>query len=156
MPDKEYYSPPSTPPSHPLYGGLEAEIVATMQSSSKDHRTIRKKVGEPCSLFPFCFALMLDQALARDGFRCMITGLIDRTSYEHYAELKHQHSDGYVTVKTCHILNELVVQGIDKDKITTRDKVCTVVRVLHCLFLLPITPDILCHWGCGHPVAVWT
>lgn len=55
----------------------------------------------PCSLF--------NQALARDGYRCMITGMIDETSLGNCVDLQAiQEHDGTsdVTIQTAHILNE--------------------------------------------------
>ena len=83
--------------------------------------------------------LTFDQALARDGFRCMVTGMFDDTSLNKSAELRsiHESLDGGmpITVETCHILNESTTQGIG-----TGDK-STVVncRVLHNSFSSPIT-----------------
>ena len=62
----------------------------------------------PCSLF--------NQALARDGYRCMITGMIDETSLGNCVDLQAiQEHDGTsdVTIQTAHILNEPTMQGTD-------------------------------------------
>ena len=57
---------------------------------------------------------MLDQAFARDGFRCMITGMLDTTSLKRSAELrcnKDLVGGVHVSVVTSHILNESMAQG---------------------------------------------
>ena len=59
---------------------------------------------------------MFNQALARDGYRCMITGMIDETSLRHCADLRTIQKRGgtnAVTVQTAHILNESTMQGTD-------------------------------------------
>ena len=59
---------------------------------------------------------MFNQALARDGYRCMITGIIDGNSFRHCADLRAIHErDGHVAVaiETAYILNESTMQGID-------------------------------------------
>ena len=79
----------------------------------------------------FSFLLLtFDQVLARDGFRCMVTGLFDDTSLNKSTELRSMHENlgGMpVTVETCHILNESTTQGIGtSEKSTVANKVCTI------------------------------
>jgi hypothetical protein len=76
---------------------------------------------------------MPDQALARDGYRCMLTGMFDRTSLKCNRELRQQCDDlpgaTATTVQACHILNESTMRGIDptgaSDVDTVTNKVCT-------------------------------
>jgi len=72
---------------------------------------------------------MLNQALARDGFRCMITGMFDETSLKLSAELRRKHESlgGMpITVKTCHILSEST-QGVGTNgERTTGNEVCII------------------------------
>ena len=76
---------------------------------------------------PQCYALlMLNQALARDNFQCMITGLFNQNSVEHNAKAKRLYKvqGGLaVTIETCHILSESVMQGVESND----SKVCTVL-----------------------------
>jgi hypothetical protein len=54
--------------------------------------------------------------LARDGYRCMITGLFDEESYKRCAELRTiaRRDNVYkVVVQTSQILKESTMQGID-------------------------------------------
>ncbi|KAF9645735.1 hypothetical protein BDM02DRAFT_3262713 [Thelephora ganbajun] len=91
------YSPPSSHPSRSSYDKLEDMIKDTLESSSQDYRTAKKK------------------ALARDGFRCMITGLFDMTSLKHNAELQRRGETlgGMpIVVQASHILSESMTQGI--------------------------------------------
>jgi hypothetical protein len=82
---------------------------------------------------------MTAQALARDGFRCMVTGMFDYTSIRKSPELKKMCSDQKTTsatVQACHILNESTMQGIDpsggseKTTVVNRVRAVAVSRVL--------------------------
>ncbi|KAI9573823.1 hypothetical protein HD554DRAFT_2251697 [Boletus coccyginus] len=57
---------------------------------------------------------MFNQALAHDGYQCVITGIIDEYLLCNCAELLTVH-DGTValTIQVAHILNELMMQGVD-------------------------------------------
>ncbi|KAF9643148.1 hypothetical protein BDM02DRAFT_3104817 [Thelephora ganbajun] len=91
------YPAPSLHPSRPSYDKLEDMIRDSMKPTGKDYRITRKK------------------ALARDGFRCMITGLFDVASLGHNVELQHENETlgGMpVAVETSHILNESTTQGV--------------------------------------------
>ena len=60
--------------------------------------------------------LTLDQALARDGFRCVLTGTFDRGSLRRNSELSREAEapDSMMgTVNTCHTPNESTMQDID-------------------------------------------
>ncbi|KAF8549144.1 hypothetical protein OG21DRAFT_1421787, partial [Imleria badia] len=89
------YPPPSL---HPSFDTLEDMIKDSMEPTGKDYRTGRKR------------------ALARDGYRCMITAMIDETSLRRCADLRTIRKRGginAVTVQTAHILNESTMQGTD-------------------------------------------
>jgi len=61
---------------------------------------------------------MFDQALARDGFRCIITGMINQKSLESSAALRgvaKRDGASMATIKACHILNESTMQGTGPD-----------------------------------------
>ena len=69
---------------------------------------------------------MFDQALTRDGYRCMITGMFDDGSLEKSAALRNiAKSEGAngVTIHACHILNESTTQGIDPEGNTAENNV---------------------------------
>jgi len=56
---------------------------------------------------------MFNRALARDGYWCMITGIIDGNLFRHCADMQAIHErDGHVA-ETAYILNESTMQGID-------------------------------------------
>ena len=59
-----------------------------MEVTGKDYSTSRKKVciAPHCPLFSLF--LMLDQVLARDGFRCIITGMFNSGSLKKSAALR--------------------------------------------------------------------
>ncbi|KAF9645778.1 hypothetical protein BDM02DRAFT_3189404 [Thelephora ganbajun] len=91
------YPPPSLHPSRPSYDNLEDMIMDALEASGGDYRTAKKK------------------ALARDGFRCMITGFFDKTSLKYSAELRRRKETlgGMpIIVKTSHILSESTTQGV--------------------------------------------
>ncbi|KAF9645780.1 hypothetical protein BDM02DRAFT_3119694 [Thelephora ganbajun] len=91
------YTPPSSHPSRLSYDNLEDMIKDTLEVSGRDYRTAKKK------------------ALARDGFRCMITGFFDKTSLKYSAELRQLEEPlgGMpIIVKTSHILSESTTQGV--------------------------------------------
>lgn len=62
--------------------------------------------------------LMFNKALARDGFRCMVTGMLDRGSVRRCQPLLHESlrkGIRVIEVETAHILNEPTMQGIDPE-----------------------------------------
>ena len=61
-----------------------------------------------CPLF-----LAFNQALARDGYRCMLSGMFDGESVLHCADLKAMAHTMWVDVQTSHILNDSTMQDID-------------------------------------------
>ena len=96
-----------------------------MEATGKDYSTSRRKV---CifSCHQSSTLLILDQALTRDGYRCMITGMFDDGSLKRSAALrkiaKIEGANG-VTIHACHILNESTTQGIDPEGNTAENKV---------------------------------
>ena len=59
---------------------------------------------------------MFNEALARDDYRCMITGLLDENSVSHCVELQAiaaRDRTCSVTIQTCHILSESTTQDVD-------------------------------------------
>ena len=99
-----------------------------MKSPQTDYGTTRKKVGAPCP-FPFCSALILYQALARDGFQCVITGIVDEDSAVNNIGLRRWCEDQgrwSVRIEVCHILSEPVTQDtVLRDRINSMNRVCS-------------------------------
>ena len=91
------------------------------------------------------FPAHTQQALARDGFRCMVTGLFDRTSMRQSRTLKQSCVDlgaASATVQACHILSESTMQGVDpagdSENAATVNKVCGIG--VSCSLLPPPIP----------------
>ena len=102
-----------------------------MEVTGKDYRTAKRKVRIVSHHSFFALLLMFDQALARDGFRCIITGMIDQKSFEDNAALRDvTNRDGasIATVNACHILNESTMQGTDPAGISEDSAVINKVR----------------------------
>lgn len=95
-------------------------INKVVKADSKDHKTTRHEVH----VLTYCAfsspTLTLDQALARDGFRCVLTGMIDKTSLEMNKELVRTvqalHDPVISIVDVCHIVNESTMQGVDPSR----------------------------------------
>ena len=108
--------------------------------------SMEKIIGPPgarCAYptHPASSLLTIGQVLARDGFRCMVTGMFDDTSMETNHELRKMCKDlkaANTTVEACHILKESTMRGIDpargSEKTTVINKVCAVAvpRVFCC------------------------
>ena len=102
--------------------------------------------GVRCVYPTYCgFPAHTQQALARDGFRCMVTGLFDRTSMEKSPALKQLCVDlgaTYTAVHARHILSESTMQGVDpagdSEKAATVNKVCSIG--VSCSLLPPSIP----------------
>ncbi|KAF8258603.1 hypothetical protein EI94DRAFT_1754170 [Lactarius quietus] len=87
---------PLSSPSSPSFDTLEAMISDRMHADGKDYRTARRKV------------------LARDDFRCLLTGYFDLTSTQDNSQLdERSRLAGVCRVAACHILSESTMQGID-------------------------------------------
>lgn len=104
--------------------------------------------------------LMFNQVLARDGYRCMITKLIDESSLDHCADLQViQERDRIdaVTVETAHILNESTVQSTDPAGTSEDTAQENKVRFRHVEYsnILTRYPDTICRWCYGHIGVLW-
>ena len=92
-------------------------IKEAMEADGKDHKTARRKVCISTSCAFSSPTLILDQVLARDGFRCVLTGTFNMANLEENSELARMAEAspnfGVSTVVTCHILNESTMQGVD-------------------------------------------
>ena len=78
------------------------------------------------------------KALARDDFRCMVTGMLDHRSVGHCQALLHESLNEDITmseIQTAHIFNGSTLQGIDPEgggkEGATMNKVPSLCRVLH-------------------------
>jgi len=74
---------------------------------------------------------MFNQALARYGYRCMVSGMIDESSLEKSATLRAiSERDGAnpISVQACRILNESTMQGIDPEGTSDHDPTVNKVR----------------------------
>ena len=69
----------------------------------------------PCTIHLLIFCSLLNQALARDGFRCVVTGVFDWPSIKCNTELKRECLERLnapaVDLTTSHIVNEPKTQG---------------------------------------------
>ena len=74
-----------------------------------------------------------NQALARDGYWCMVTGRLDLNSVRHCQALGDEAEREHITVamiETAHILNESTMQGIDPEG-TGKDATANEVQYFH-------------------------
>ncbi|KAJ7613978.1 hypothetical protein FB45DRAFT_1008778 [Roridomyces roridus] len=97
--------PPSNHPSRPSMDQLEDMLTDAVQGSATDHRSARTR---PRSI----------KALARDGYHCMLTNAVDADSFDNHGAIKKLRSDTGAAVRlvrTCHILNEYILQNIEPD-----------------------------------------
>ncbi|KAF9013706.1 hypothetical protein BDZ89DRAFT_1076885 [Hymenopellis radicata] len=89
---------PSSHVSRPSFDTLEDMTHDCLEPAPSDHRTSKRR------------------ALARDSFRCMLTGVYDERSCEESEQLATQADaspEGSGYTQCCHILNEAVTIGID-------------------------------------------
>jgi len=80
--------------------------------------------------YPFSALLMSNQALARDGYRCMVSGMFNESSLKKSATLQvmaKRDGANRISVHACHILSESTTQGIDPE--STSDHGPTVNKV---------------------------
>lgn len=88
-----------------------------------------------------------NQALARDRYRCMVTGMLDYGSVRHCQALKDEAEREHVTVatiETAHILNESTMQGVDSEgtgKVGATENKVQVLSVTEPSILLTCYPD---------------
>ncbi|KAH0835502.1 hypothetical protein J3R83DRAFT_9177 [Lanmaoa asiatica] len=100
------YPPPSESFKHPSRSSLDSlEDLNknSMEPTAEYYRIYRRRER----------IFRTTMALARDGYRCMITGMFDSDSLLHRTELQAMATRNHVheaTVQTCHILNESTVQ----------------------------------------------
>ena len=57
--------------------------------------------------------LIYNQALARDGYRCVVTGIFNEASVERFPKLVQSSNDTVLSLEAAHIFNESMMQGID-------------------------------------------
>ncbi|KAF9063258.1 hypothetical protein BDP27DRAFT_1335410 [Rhodocollybia butyracea] len=90
-------APSSNHPSRPSFDTLQEMLAQTIQGSGTDYRTARNKT------------------LARDGYRCMLTGAFDVNSCSRNRELailRKRMKAPAAEVQSCHILNKITLQGV--------------------------------------------
>ena len=86
-----------------------------MEADGNDYRTARRKVRRTHYTM-LCLSFTPYQALARDGFHCMLTGMYDYKSTQQSSELdqlRRSRRARAATVQACHILNQSTMQGVD-------------------------------------------
>jgi hypothetical protein len=114
-------SPPSSPPTP--YATLEDMIKDFVEATGKDYKTSRRKVRISTHYALSVPLFILDQALARNGFRCMTTGALDRTSREQNAELQNERwllENILVNVAMTPILGGLATQEVGEENTGVR------------------------------------
>ncbi|KAF9062785.1 hypothetical protein BDP27DRAFT_1300150 [Rhodocollybia butyracea] len=116
--DHKHVAPASTHPSRPSFNTLEDMLSNTIEASGTDYITARKKT------------------LARDGYRCMLTGCFDTNSCSRNVELAAlRGDDADAEVQTCHILNKSALYNLEdlpEDRAGTpaRDHAAGVMAIL--------------------------
>lgn len=117
------HSPPSSNASREGFDTVEEMNRKWMESTGDDGRTARRRV---CDSYLTVSSLTLSQALARDGYRCMITGAIDRSSFTSNKALREISKRDGISVtwlEASHIFSESTAQGIDSAGAGTVNKV---------------------------------
>ena len=102
--------------SRPSFKALEDMTKDPMEATGNDYRTSGRKVCIISHRPFFAPLLMFDQALARDGFRCIITGMFDSGSLkksEAMRDMAKRDGANGVVICPCHILSESTTQGTD-------------------------------------------
>ncbi|GJE94032.1 hypothetical protein PsYK624_102000 [Phanerochaete sordida] len=129
-------SPSSQHSSRPSFTTPEDMLKDTLAGSGKDHRSAKRR------------------ALARDGFRCMLSGKFDGTSVEDLPILEPQaQTIGMVTTNCCQILSESTLQDVDPenpDRDDKREYAAAVLAVLDSLRLGAVVRDALKQNGAHH------
>ena len=98
-----------------------------MEPTDNDRSTARRMVRVLYNSFP-PLSLTFSQALARDDYRCMITGMYDRESLSHCSAIASRGRICTAIIQTCHILKESTTQGISHSGIDEDSKVVNEVR----------------------------
>ncbi|KIP02683.1 hypothetical protein PHLGIDRAFT_111814 [Phlebiopsis gigantea 11061_1 CR5-6] len=99
-------------PSRPSFSTLEDMMKDCLEGSGTDYQSSRKK------------------ALARDGFRCMLTGILDTASAK---KLEDFNEPSRVPTSCCHILSQSTVQDVNSaelNAITKREWASNVLAIL--------------------------
>ncbi|KAJ3881139.1 hypothetical protein F5051DRAFT_301082, partial [Lentinula edodes] len=101
---------PFTPshPSRPSFDARVQEIKATILQAPKNHSEAK------------------DKALVRDGYRCVVTGIID-TKCKGFFDLTELKKSGTLRTECAHIMPETTYFGLDKGK--TKDYSASVLAV---------------------------
>ncbi|ESK81360.1 hypothetical protein Moror_3739 [Moniliophthora roreri MCA 2997] len=113
---------PSSHPSRSSFDSVQQFITENLQSSPKDYRTAKK------------------YALARDGFKCMLSHKFDATSVEKIPAVEKmmlEEGGAFEETNCCHIFSESTVQDIDSTDPAQVKRVCSV----HCSRQLELTLD---------------
>jgi len=108
------YPPPSSRTSRPPFETLEDMTKDSMEATGNDYRSSGRKVCIVSHRSFFAPLLMFDQALARDGFRCIITSMINYMSFKRSAALRdiaERDQASTAIINACHILNSSTMQG---------------------------------------------
>ena len=98
-------------------------VTSLPRDTSGDEHSIVLSAPSKACIDPHCpffapFLMSDSQALVRDGFRCMITGMFDSGSLENNEALRDMgNRDGAngVMIRPCHFLSEAKTQGADPD-----------------------------------------
>ena len=95
-------------------------------------RPLGRRCVYPVHHTPSNHLLILDQALARDGFRCVVTGAFDEASMECNPELQgwQRRLDALIAVlETSRIVDEPTTQGIGtRERDAMVNRVCPVTQ----------------------------
>ncbi|EEB89238.1 hypothetical protein MPER_12689 [Moniliophthora perniciosa FA553] len=109
---------PSNHPSRPSFDSMQQFVNENLHSSAKDHQTAKK------------------YALARDGFRCMLTHKFDSTSVEKMPfveQMRIAEGGSYEQTNCCHIFSASTVQDIDSSdpaQVKRREHAATALAML--------------------------
>ncbi|KIY61736.1 hypothetical protein CYLTODRAFT_495092, partial [Cylindrobasidium torrendii FP15055 ss-10] len=122
-------SPPSERPSQPSFDRIEDHILEQLKSASSSYSTSREKV------------------LARDGYQCKVTRFWHQRSVAAVAELAQlvdESGYGSGEVQACHIVNEAIMQGVDRDSPETKKRAAAgFLRILDTFGLSEVKNDFL-------------
>ena len=73
---------------------------------------------------------MINQVLARDGYRCVVTGMYNRSSLEHCQELARESGEAMaLMLEMGHIFNESTMQNINPEIDRDHEQVRTYQKV---------------------------
>lgn len=73
---------PSLHPSRQSFNNLQEELNHALEITPKDHRAVKIQVSAPSHHSGQFIHGYFIQALARDGYQCMVTGCYDETSVD--------------------------------------------------------------------------